>query len=143
MLKHELSIFIKNIEEHIFLNKLIYRSIIVVNSNIESKILKKILHQNDYSSEILSEVNKSTNYNEIDNRILIMTHDIFKDFVVYLFSNNDEYNSYNCIGISHTISESIVEDLKNYYLMISRNNMNNTIIFDKKYSDLLYLIENI
>lgn len=136
-----LSKFFKNIEEHIFLNESIYRSIIVVNSYIECKISCDILNAQDYSTLVVNEINTNIDYNKIDYRILIMTCDVFKDFARYLFHNNDEYNSYNFIGISYTIPSGVVEDLKQFYLVTSKNNMNNTIIFDKKYSELLYLME--
>lgn len=138
-----LSKFVKHIEENIYNKELIYRSILVVKSNIDGYSLKHILDKKDYTSQIVQKIDNRTEYNCIDCRILIICANKFKDFVNFLdFQNGINNSSYNFIGFDYSLDTKYVEDLISFY-MEKTNNMANTIILDKKYCNHIHLLEDI
>ena len=135
-----ISNFVQHIEDNIYKKSLIYRSIIVAKNDKECSILKKQLENKDYSVMVIDYIEYDINYNNIDNRIVIISFDKFKTFIEHL----DQYNggifesTYNFIAFSYYIDDSIVDDLVTYYIKKTNNNMNNTIILEKNYANFLY-----
>jgi len=127
--------FIKNVEDLIYTNESIYRTLFVVNTQQECEELQTLLNSRDYSSIIVNDIDKSINYHNIDQRIVIIHIDNFEEFINYLMKTNCFENSYNLIGFSYSISESQINNLKEYYLFVTNNNISNTILFDKKYCE--------
>lgn len=135
--------FISNVEEYVFKKESIYRSIFVVNTSQECYILRTELHSRDYSTIVLDCFDNTLDYNNIDARIIIISFDKFKELIDNLTINYSTESSYNLICISFTISDNNTEDIKKYYLDATNNNINNTIIFDKNYLNLMFLKEKI
>lgn len=134
--------FVKHIEDNIYTKELIYRSILVVKNEKEAQLLQKILQNNDYSAYILNKINYDIDYNNIDIRIIIISYEIFEEFVEYLDKNNGGIlnSSYNFLGFSYGVSSDIVSKLIEYYVKKTNNNINNTIILEKNNTDLMYLL---
>lgn len=133
-----LSEFVNNIDNHIYSNELIYRSILVVNDNEESIILKNILTRNDHVVFIIDEIFPFLDYNNIDCRILIMNQKTLIKFINHIDSTcGIDKSSYNFIGFCYTIPDECVSNLISYYLNKTDNNRNNTIIFDKNYFNVI------
>jgi hypothetical protein len=123
--------FVKHIEENIYKKELIYRSILVVKSNIDGYRLKTFLDNRDYTSQFVKNIDNDIEYNNIDCRILIMCTNMFKDFVNFLDLQNGINNStYNFIGFDYSLDAECVNDLVSFYTR-KTNNMTNTIILDK------------
>jgi hypothetical protein len=131
--------FVKDIEDTIYKNELIYRSILVVKNNKESKLLKSLLEKKDYSVAILGELSTNIDYNAIDERIVLVTFDKFKTFVLQLQRSAEGLQAYNFIGLSYLLDNDTIYELKHFYISITNNNANDTIILDKDYLSLLYL----
>lgn len=131
--------FVKDIEETIYKNELIYRSILVVKNRKEITILKSLLEKKDYGVVILGEPSNIINYNTLDERIVLVTFDKFKQFVIQLQKSPEGLQTYNFIGLSYLLDNNITYDLKHFYIGITNNNANDTIILDKDYLSLLYL----
>ncbi len=138
---HSMSNFIRHIDEYIFKNESIYRSILVTNNDKDSNILKFRLENKDYSIMMLNKIDATINYNKINNRIIIITHDKFKEFINHLETLEDGLisSTFNFIAFHYFIQDEIVEDMISYYISKTNNNINNTIIFDKIYTNFLYL----
>ena len=135
--------FVKHIEENIYSKELIYRSILVVNSNIECYRLNRLLNHKDYSSQIVEEIDNDIDYNCIDCRIMILCQNKFKDFVQHLDNNQGLKNSsYNFIGFNYTLEPNCVQNMIEFYLEKTNNNIMNTIILDNKYCNHIHLLEN-
>lgn len=133
-----LSEFVNNIENHIYSNELIYRSILVVNDNEESIILKNILTRNDHVVFIIDEIFPFLDYNNIDCRILIMNQNTLIKFINHIdITFGIDKSSYNFIGFCYSIPDECVSNLISYYLNKTDNNRNNTIIFDKNYFNVM------
>jgi len=135
-----LSNFVQHIEENIYKKSLIYRSIIVAKNQKECNILKRQLENKDYSAIIVDHIEDDINYNDIDNRIVIMSFEKFKLFIEHLdrFEGGILESTYNFIAFSYYIDDKIVEDLVSYYIRKTNNNINNTIILEKNYANFLY-----
>lgn len=107
----------------IYEDKLIYRTIIVTNSKKDSNNLYHILNDADYSALIVNEIIEDIKYNELDKRIIIISHNKFIKFVEHL---NNKYgidnSSYNLILFSDSINCEQINMLENYY-----NNLSNKI----------------
>lgn len=139
-----LSNFVEHIEENIYNRELIYRSILVVKSNIETIRLKNLLDRKDYTCYIIEDIDNDLDYNNIDCRIMILCANQFKDFIQHIDNTIGINNSsYNFIGFNYTIDDDCVEDMVSYYLVKTNNNNINTLILDKKYSNHLHLLGNI
>ncbi len=142
-----ISLFIEHLEELMFKEELIYRSILVTKNDKESSSLKKELQKKDYSVQILDDrifkPNEIYNvdYNELNTRIIIMTYNKFKNFIEYI----DEYNggilqsSFNMIGFSYLIPDKIHDDLLLFYINKTNNNITGTLFLDKTIAKFLYL----
>ena len=137
--------FVNNIEEYIYKSILVYRSILITNNEKESIILHKLMVKNDHNPVIINTVNEYIDYNVIDNRIIIITISNFLTLLNHLNKDNNIVNtsSYNFIAFSYTIGQSIINNMISYYMELTDNNLNNTIILDKNYYNMLYLQNNI
>lgn len=137
---NDIVLFVTDIENKIYNQELIYRSIIITNDNNTSLLIKTIMEDKDYSIKVVDEI-ENIDYNNIDVRILIMQHDKFKDFLNYMENHNGGVlnSSYNFISIYYTIPMDTVKKLINIYLQMTNNNINNTIIMDKYYSNMTNL----
>ena len=133
--------FVQHIEDNIYQKELIYRSILVSRNSKECYALKMMLEKNDHSAMILDYIDSDINYNNIDNRIVIMCYDNFHKFIEHLDSQEDGIfnSSYNFIAFSYMMDTTIVDNLVEYYVSKTHNNANNTIILEKNYTDFLYL----
>lgn len=133
--------FVQHIEDNIYQKELIYRSILVCKNTRECEILKIMLEKNDHSAMIVDCILENINYNNIDNRIVIMCYNVFYKFIEHLESQDGGLldSSYNFIAFSYILDTKTVQDLINYYVDKTHNNANNTIILEKKYIDYLYL----
>jgi len=132
--------FVQHIEDNIYKKELIYRSILVAKNQKECSVLKRMLELKDYSSIIIEHINKNINYNHIDNRIIIICHDMFKNFIEHLDRQEGGIldSSFNFIAFSYLLDTKIVDELVSFYVEKTHNNANNTIILEKNYIDFLY-----
>ncbi len=132
--------FVKHLEEYIYKEYLIYRTIIVTNNEKENMALKKDLKSKDYNAVIINEI-ENIDYNQIPHRIVIMTYEIFIDFINHLNTNNGEIfkSSYNLIAFTYSILDSIRDELILFYLEKTNNNICETIFYDKHYFYQKYL----
>ena len=133
--------FIEYIEENIYRKHLIYRSIIVTKNERESIMMTKELLHRDYSALILRnihDINYSLNYNDIDQRILVLSSDIFIAFMKHIGVESGD-SSFNFIAYSFGIDDDVTDKLITQYMSMTKNNVINTIIFDKRYARLMYL----
>lgn len=143
-MNNTLDIFLKNIEENIFNNISVYRSLFITNTNYESVELEKKLDKKNYNSHILYDIDKCIDYNIIDNRILIMQYDIFEDFINELNIKSGILDStYNFIAFNYTINNSIISKSIDFYLKITNNNIIETIIMDSNFEFMCNLQNNI
>ncbi len=138
MLYHEkmfektlVSLFIKHIESKIYHELLIYRSLIVTKDHRESTVLAKHLNDKDYTVlvvNVASDISHVVDYDKIDERIVIISQGLFKDFIDYL---NVSRSSYNLIAFTYSIADDIAEELTKYYSLKTHNYTNDTIIYTK------------
>lgn len=137
--------FVNNIEEYIYKSILVYRSILITNNEHESFILHKLMVKNDHYPIIINTIDEYIDYNNIDNRIIIITISNFIQLINHLNKDNNiiDTSSYNFIAFSYTIGQSIINKMILYYMELTDNNLNNTIILDKNYYNMLYLQNNI
>ena len=140
-----ISDFVKHIEENIYRQELIYRSILVAKNDRECMLIKMKLERNDYSAVIVETIYDSIDYNFIDNRIVIIEQSKFGDFIDHLDRHNGGIlnSSYNFIAFSYNIDSRHVDEMITSYLGKTNNNSNNTIIMDSKYANFLYLKKNV
>jgi len=132
--------FIENIEDNIYKQHLIYRSILITNNNIESFILKNELTKKDYNSMVVKSIDETIDYNNIDNRIIILSFDKFINFIDYIDIKSGLSNSsFNFIAFNYTINSETLEALIKFYMNKTNNNINNTIIMEKNYKNYLHL----
>jgi hypothetical protein len=133
--------FIQHIEDNIYKTELIYRSILVTKNKKEGNTLKRILEIRDHSPMIIDYIDYSMNYNTIDNRIIILCHDLFHRFIAHLDRQEGGIldSSFNFIAFSFLIDTEIVNELVTFYVNKTHNNANNTIILEKNYADFLYM----
>lgn len=117
-----LSQFINNLED-IYVNISIYRSIIVAKNEKEAILLSNNLSIFNHNALYIKEGDIANNITNSNYRLFIITYDNYKSFI-----KNLDIDSYNFIGISYTIDEDNVNNIINYYLDISNNNINNTYI---------------
>lgn len=133
-------IFIKDIEDNIFNKRLIYRSIFVVDSEEELQLLMEKMSEREYSIRAVKEIDKSIDYNKIDNRIVMLTHSTFVGFINNLRSYGNILDaSYNLIAFSYEIDSATVADLMTFYYSATNNNANSTILFDHHYTQFARL----
>lgn len=130
--------FIRDIEENVYKSQLIYRSLFVTKTDKESKLLKAFLDKKDYSVVIWNK-DENIDYTNIDERIVILTFDKFKQFITILQNSDEGLQVYNFIGLSYNLGDEITNDLKYFYIKLTNNNANDTIILDRDYIELKYL----
>jgi hypothetical protein len=133
--------FVEYIEENIYKRQLIYRSIIVAKDQKERTIMAIELLNKDYSVLTVESVDYVLDYNNIDNRIVLICSDIFKTFINHLNSQEGGLiqSSYNFIAFSYLLHEDACDDMMFYYINMTKNNANNTIFLDKRYAQIMYL----
>lgn len=119
-----LSQFINNLE-NIYVNISIYRSIIIAKNEKEAILLSNNLSIFNHNALYINGDNIHNNITNSNYRLFIITYDNYKSFI-----KNLDIDSYNFIGISYTIDEDNVNNIINYYLDISNNNINNTYILN-------------
>jgi hypothetical protein len=130
----KMSSFLDDIEEYIYKEELIYRSLLVSKNVEESNMLKDDLQNRDYSVTLYDNT-LQIDWNNIENRIVIVSYADFKCFMDYLetFNGGILKASYNFIAFSYMLEDSILQNLHNYYMFITKNNTCKTIILDKNY----------
>lgn len=119
--------FIEDLED--FYKKIsIYRSIIITNNNIEKEYIYNNLLLKDFSIINIDIINNITNYENIDIRIIILTKDIYKDFIDIITKNKmkDYITSYNFIAFCNILHTNT---LKNYYYDKTNNIKDDTILY--------------
>lgn len=128
-----LSDFAHHIEDNIYGNELIYRSIIVVRNLSECHKLKTILENNDHSVCIYH-YNKNVDFNKIEKRVLIVCRTEFESFIIKLdkMSGGLHNSTFNCVAFCYTIDDKHINEMKEQYLMFTKNNINNSIIYNTK-----------
>jgi len=118
--------FLSNFE-NIYKNISVFRSIIVVNNLNEAKYLKNKLIEYDHCVFTIKNLNilNKLNFNELYQRIFIITTDLFINFINYLI----DYELYSSISLItfYKFNNSIKLLLTSYYNNIT-NNYHNTII---------------
>lgn len=110
------NIFIDNIND-IYNNISIYRSIIITNSNKETKLYNNKL-KNTNHSPLCYKKNDDIDYNY---RLFIINKDDFKDFITKI-----NINEYNFIAFSYNINN--LNYYIDYFLNITNNNINEIYI---------------
>lgn len=115
-----MNFFIDTIE-NIYKNISIYFSIIIVNNKKDIKYISKKLKLCNHSTYSIYN-NYTLNNFKMNDRIVIITYDLFYNFI-----NIYNYNIFNFIAF-YNIEYSIKHLLINYYYNISYNNNNNIII---------------
>ena len=124
--------FVDFIEYNIYQNELIYRSIIIVDDNEEIDVVHKLFETNNHNVIVFEEYDLNINYDNIDNRVVLMTKNNFNKFLQYC-----QFSSFNFIGISYTIDEESVSVLIQSFYEKTNNNIDNTIILSKNQSKKL------
>lgn len=132
--------FVQHIEDNIYKRELIYRSILVTKNRKECNVIKRTLELKDYSPIIIEHIDKNMNYNHIDNRIIIICYDTFKNFIEHLDRQEGGIldSSFNFIAFSYSLDTQIVDEFVTFYVEKTHNNASNTIILEKSYTDFLY-----
>ena len=120
--------FVQHIEDNIYKRELIYRSILVTKNRKECSVLKRTLEMKDYTPIIIEQIDKKTNYNRIDNRIIIVCYDMFVNFIEHLDRQDGGIldSSFNFIAFSYTLDSQIIDELVTFYVEKTNNNANNT-----------------
>lgn len=136
--------FVTDIEEYIYKKELVYRSLLVTASDKEGLLLKKELENRDYSVLFIDstfDISSVEDYNKICNRIVVVSStEKFKEFINYLDLSDLSKSSFNFIGFSYNVDNSSVNDMLHFYVVDkTANNKYDTIIYDKKYKNLIYL----
>lgn len=124
--------FVDFIEYNIYQNELIYRSIIIVDDNEEIDVVYKLFEANNHNVIIFEQHDLNINYDNIDNRVVLMTKNNFNKFLQYC-----QFSSFNFIGISYTIDDESVDVLIQSFYKKTNNNIDNTIILSKNQSKKL------
>lgn len=124
--------FVDFIEYNIYQNELIYRSIIIVDDNEEIDVVHKLFEANNHNVIVFEEYDLNINYDNIDNRVVLMTKNNFNKFLQYC-----QFSSFNFIGISYTIDDESVDVLIQSFYENTNNNIDNTIILSKNQSKKL------
>lgn len=130
----KMSSFLEDIEEYIYKKELIYRSLLVAKDINESLEFETELRKKDYSV-IQYDDTLQIDWNNIENRIVIISYPDFKCFLDYLehFNGGIQNSSYNFIAFSYSLHDNILQNLNNYYMFLTKDNICNTIILDKNY----------
>ena len=133
--------YIKYIEDNIYSNISIYRSIFVTDNKYTSDKLKIELDCKNYNSIIINTLSKNINYNEIDSRIVIITEDLLINFIKYLDKYCDGIlnSTFNFIAFYPNINNNNTLKFIDFYMKITNNNNNNTIILDLNYAKQLFI----
>ena len=121
--------FVDFIEYNVYQNELIYRTIIVVDNMEECNIVKHMFETNNHTVAIFDEDDCDINYDNIDNRILLIEKNLFQTFL-----NNHEYSSYNLIGICYTLNSSDTNEILENFYSINPDNTHNVIIVSRNNS---------
>lgn len=133
--------FVNDIEEHIYKKELIYRTLLIAANSKEANEFKKELDKKDYSVQWTRTIEPTYDYNAINERILVIPAESFKDFLRSLEENSGGFakSSYNFIGISYSIADHTTNCMIELYVSKTNNNIYDTIIFDQNYAKFLYL----
>jgi hypothetical protein len=118
--------FVDFIEYNVYQNELIYRTIIVVDNMEECSVVKNMFETNSHTVAIFDEKNCDINYDNIDNRILLMMKNQFQSFL-----NNHQCSSYNLIGICYTLDSIDTSEIIQTFYSKSQENIENVIIVSR------------
>ena len=116
-----INIFCNNIENCYTLIS-IYRTIIIVNNMIDANTLYIKLSEKEHSIIIINNINllNSIDFNNFDERIIIITYDLFYNLINRLLSLN-LLQIINLIAF-YNIDNSLKNTLTKYYYNVFNNN---------------------
>ena len=116
-----INIFCNNIENFYRLIS-IYRTIIIVNNMIDANTLYIKLSEKEHSIIIINNINllNSIDFNNFDERIIIITYDLFYNLINRLLSLN-LLQIINLIAF-YNIDNSLKNTLTKYYYNVFNNN---------------------
>ena len=116
-----INIFCNNIENFYRLIS-IYRTIIIVNNMIDANTLYIKLSEKEHSIIIINNINllNSIDFNNFDERIIIITYDLFYNLINRLLSLN-LLQIINLIAF-YNIDNSLKNTLTKYYYNLFNNN---------------------
>jgi hypothetical protein len=73
--------------DNIYKTKLIYRTIVVCNDDIEE--YKRLLEKKDFSVYVVDiDAIANINYDALDHRVILIKHSLFEEFLNNIISNN-------------------------------------------------------
>lgn len=116
--------FVEDLEK-IYQTYSIYRAIIVTDIKTEQEYTE-LLEQYNHSVRVINTITDQ-DYDNIDDRILLMNYEVFNNFMDY-FSYNIINTSFNLIAYTYDIKDNIKNNLVCKYNKLTKNNANNTII---------------
>lgn len=121
------SVFIEDLE-NAYQTYSIYRAIVVtdVNKEIEYQIA---LEENNHTALVVSNIDYTSDYENIDARVLIMNYDTFDTFIDYISNKYDlSKSSYNLMAFTYDIDEKIRYDLTAKYHELNKYSDDTIII---------------
>lgn len=121
--------FINNIN-HIYSEKSIYRSIIIVNNNNDANNIYNDLVKQNYSINIINNTNSLNNlilnYNNLNERMLIIKYNLIFKFIFYLYQIQ-HFDVFNYIFL-YNMNKYNNSTFLNFYYYITNNNISGNII---------------
>tara|TARA_B110001452_G_C14918195_1_gene321043 strand:- start:49 stop:441 length:393 start_codon:yes stop_codon:yes gene_type:complete len=115
--------------ENIYKQILIYRSIVVVENYNDALYIENLFVKNDHSVFIIKDSNILNNFfnlDKLDERVIIITSDIFINLMNYLHNNN--HFSFISLIVFYKLKDLIKLLLTSYYYNITKKNYNTIII---------------
>jgi len=116
--------FVEDLEK-IYQTYSIYRAIIVTDIKTEQEYTE-LLEQYNHSVRVINTITDQ-DYDNIDDRILLMNYEVFNNFMDY-FDYDIINTSFNLIAYTYDIKDNIKNNLVCKYNKLTKNNANNTII---------------
>jgi hypothetical protein len=121
--------FINNIN-HIYSEKSIYRSTIIVNNNNDANNIYNDLVKQNYSINIINNTNSLNNlilnYNNLNERMLIIKYNLIFKFIFYLYQIQ-HFDVFNYIFL-YNMNKYNNSTFLNFYYYITNNNISGNII---------------
>lgn len=116
--------FVEDLEK-IYQTYSIYRAIIITDIKTEQEYTE-LLEQYNHSVRVINTITDQ-DYDNIDDRILLMNYEVFNNFMDY-FGYDIINTSFNLIAYTYDIKDNIKNNLVCKYNKLTKNNANNTII---------------
>lgn len=116
--------FVEDLEK-IYQTYSIYRAIIITDIKTEQEYTE-LLEQYNHSVRVINTITDQ-DYDNIDDRILLMNYEVFNNFMDY-FDYDIINTSFNLIAYTYDIKDNIKNNLVCKYNKLTKNNANNTII---------------